>query len=301
MCEAPVPILMLTGYLGAGKTTLLNHLLQLSGIRARKVALIINEFGPLGIDGRLVAPGDYTKFELNRGSVFCICIKTDFIRTLDTIARDVRPDVVIVEATGVADPCDLGQMIDTPHLRESFLIGSTLCVVDAAGFTQVAAFLRTAPRQVMWADGLVINKSDLVPPSDMAALQGMLSELNPTAPQIAVSHGRIPEAFLAGLTHRVRTGPIPEAPLADLTTASFQTGAPVDETRFRDTIAALGGGLLRLKGTVRFRDRTRFVEVINGRFSEKDPPAALPQTAFTAIGWKVGKEALSAAFARCWE
>ena len=296
----PIPVLLLTGYLGAGKTTLLNHLLQSPGLRGRKLALIINEFGPLGIDGKLVAPGDYTKFELNKGSLFCICIKTDLIKTLDTIAREVKPDLVLVEATGVADPCDLGQILDSPHLKESFHIGANICLVDAAGFTQVAAFLRTAKRQVMWADGLVINKIDMVPPSDVAALQGILRELNPDAPQVTVTHGRIPESFPGSLTHQVRLEPIPEVPLADLASASFQPGPPVDETAFRDTVAGLGGRLLRLKGTVRFKEHARFVEVINGRVSEKDPPEGLSATAFTAIGWKISRDELVAAFSHCW-
>jgi G3E family GTPase len=295
-----IPVLVLTGYLGAGKTTLLNHLLSLPGIRAKKIALIINEFGPLGIDGKLVAPGDYAKFELNKGSLFCICIKTDFIRTLETIANEVKPDLVIVEATGVADPCDLSQLVDSPHLREVFQIGANVCLADAVGFTQVAAFLRTAKRQVMWADGLVINKSDLVPATDLSALAGILKELNPEAPQITVSFGKISETFLQGLTHRVRLAPIPEAPAAELASASLQTEKPVDEKRFFETIASLKGSLLRLKGTVCFPNRTRFVEVVNGRVTEKDPPAGLPRTAFTVIGWKIPKDDLVSAFSQCW-
>jgi len=295
-----IPIVLLTGYLGAGKTTLLNHLLRLPGIRSRKVALIINEFGPLGIDGKLVAPGDYTKFELNKGSLFCICIKTDFIRTLETIAREVKPDLVIVEATGVADPCDLGQLVDSPHLKDVFRIDANICLADATGFTQVAAFLRTAKRQVMWADGLVINKCDLVPVADVETLKGILRELNPDAPQLTVSHGRIPESFLAQLTHRVRLAPIPEAPLAELASASLQTECPVNEAAFFAAIASLGGGLLRLKGMVCFSDRSSFVEVVNGRVTEKEPPAGLSGTAFTVIGWKVPKDELVAAFSRCW-
>jgi G3E family GTPase len=296
----PIPVLMLTGYLGAGKTTLLNHLLALPGIRDRRLALIINEFGPLGIDGKLVAPGRYAKFELNKGSVFCICIKTDFIRTLETIARDVGPELVIVEATGVADPCDLSQLMDTPLLAERFRVGANVCLVDAAGFTAVAAFLRTAPRQVQWADGLVINKSDLVTPHDIDVLQGVLRSLNPAAPHVVVSQGRVPEAFLDSLQHRERRGTVAVEPLEGLVSASFQTEALVDEQRFFAAIAALGGGLLRLKGTVCFRERTRFVEVVNGRVTEKEPPAALPRTAFTAIGWQCSREHLQATFGSCW-
>ena len=298
--KIPVPVLLLTGYLGAGKTTLLNHLLGLPGIKARKIALIINEFGPLGIDSKLVTPGDYTKFELNKGSVFCICIKTDFIKTLETIAAEVDHDLVIIEATGVADPCDLGQIIDSPHLRESFRIWANICLVDAAGFTQVAAFLRTAPRQVMWADGLVINKADLAPASDLGSLRGILHGLNPSAPQIAVQYGRIPVDFLNGLTHQVRLAPVPETPLAGLVSASLQTDKVVDEPGFFNTIASLNGGLLRLKGTVVFKNRTRFVDVVNGRVTEREPPSGLSKTAFTVIGWKLDKAELAAAFEKCW-
>jgi G3E family GTPase len=300
MSKEKIPVLMLTGYLGAGKTTLLNHLLALPGLRDRRLALIINEFGPLGIDGKLVTPGRYAKFELNKGSVFCICIKTDFIRTLETIARDVAPERVIVEATGVADPCDLRQLMDTPLLAERFQVGANVCLVDAAGFTAVAAFLRTATRQVQWADGLVINKSDLVAPSDIPVLEGVLASLNPSAPRVVVSHGRIPDGFIEGLAPRERPGEAAVAPVEGLVSASFQTEATVDEQRFFETIAGLGGGLLRLKGTVCFRDRTRFVEVVNGRVTERDPPPALPRTAFTAIGWQCTREALQAAFTRCW-
>jgi G3E family GTPase len=299
--KTPIPVLLLTGDLGAGKTTLLNHLLQLPGIRARKIALIINEFGPLGIDGKLVAPGNYARFELNKGSVFCICIKTDFIRTLETIAREVVPDLVIIEATGVADPCDLSQIIDSPNLRDAFRIGANVCLVDACGFTAVAAFLRTAPRQVMWADGLVINKSDLVPSSDLDSLGRILQELNPGAPRTVVSHGRIPEEFLDGLTHQVRLAPVPETPLEGLVSVSLQTDGVVNEADFLAAIASLNGSLLRLKGTVCFKNRTRFVEVIHGRVSEKDPPAGLPKTAFTAIGWQIDKAALHSAFHSCFQ
>ncbi|MCE5273144.1 GTP-binding protein, partial [bacterium] len=74
-----IPIILLTGYLGAGKTTLLNHLLSRPEIRERNVALIINEFGELGVDGRLVEAGTRPVYELNKGSLFCVCIKTDFL------------------------------------------------------------------------------------------------------------------------------------------------------------------------------------------------------------------------------
>lgn len=297
---APIPVLMLTGYLGAGKTTLLNHVLGLPAIRGRRTALIINEFGPLGVDGKLVEPGAHRLFELNRGSVFCICIKTDFLKTLDTIAREVKPDLVIVEATGVADPCDLDQLLSEPPLMAVFKPWANVCLVDAPSFTQVAAFLRTAVRQVQWADGLVINKTDLVTTGDLAVLNGVLNGLNKSAGSVEVTFGKIPEGFLNGLRHIHRAGDPFVQPPEGLVAVSFDGGQRVDIRRFMEVLSRLEGRLLRLKGNIGLSDGSPvFVEVVNGRFSQKPPVTGLTTTAFTAIGWRISREELRAAFGAC--
>ena len=115
-----IPLLLLTGYLGAGKTTLLNHLLARPSIRGKNVSLIINEFGELGVDGRLVDSGARPLYELNKGSLFCVCIRTDFLDVLETIVNGGKPDLVLVEATGVAEPRDIESMLDEPHLAGKF-------------------------------------------------------------------------------------------------------------------------------------------------------------------------------------
>ncbi len=296
----PIPLLILTGYLGAGKTSLLNHLLGLPSIRRRNPALIINEFGSIGIDGQKVVPGAWTTFEINRGSIFCICIKTDFVRTLTTIADDLRPGLVIVEATGVADPCDIEQFLEVPTLAGRFRVEASVCVIDAAGFTRIAAFLQAARRQVLWSDGLVINKTDLVPPADLDVLGKVLAGLNPRAPQIAVTRGRVTDEFLQSLRHERRPAAAVERPPDNLVSVSLQTDRVAERAAFMDAIRALGERLLRLKGTVQFPDGRVFVEVVNGRVTEADPPAGLTATTFTVIGWQVSREALGAAFRRTW-
>ena len=80
-----IDVYILTGYLGAGKTTTLNRLIGAERFAGKKLALIINEFGKMGVDGQLLLPGDYTKYEINKGSIFCICTKTDFLKALDSI------------------------------------------------------------------------------------------------------------------------------------------------------------------------------------------------------------------------
>jgi G3E family GTPase len=296
----PIPLVILTGYLGAGKTSLLNHLLALPSLRGRKLALIINEFGTLGIDGLKVDSGAHAKFELNRGSLFCICIKTDFVKTLTTIAEEVRPDLVLVEATGVADPCDIEQFLEVPTLAGRFRVQSSVCVVDAEGFTRVAAFMQAARRQVLWSDGLAINKTDLVTPSDVGILRQVLAGLNPRAPQVEVTYGRIPEQFLLSLVHERRPGAAAERPPDGLVSVSLQTDRVVDRAAFMGAIGVLGDNLLRLKGAVRFPNGRAFVEVVNGRVTEQRPPAGSEATAFVAIGWQVSRDTLGATFRRTW-
>lgn len=296
----PIPLLILTGYLGAGKTSTLNHLLGLPSIRRRNPTLIINEFGTIGIDGQKVASGAWTKFEINRGSIFCICIKTDFVKTLTTIAEDLKPGLVIIEATGVADPCDIEQFLEVPTLAGRFRVEASVCVVDAAGFTRIAAFLQAARRQVLWSDGLAINKTDLVTATDLVVLHKVLASLNPRVPQVEVTHGCIPDEFLRSLTHERRPAVAVDRPPDELVSVSLQTDRAANRDAFMDAIRGLGERLLRLKGTVQFPEGRVFVEVVNGRVTETAPPAGLAATTFTAIGWQLSREDLSAAFRSTW-
>ena len=99
--QQKIPTIILTGFLGAGKTTLLNRLIDY--YQSTRTVLLINEFGQVGIDGQLLAAGNYQKIELNKGSLFCICVRTDFIDEVERIATEMRPELLIIEATGLAD------------------------------------------------------------------------------------------------------------------------------------------------------------------------------------------------------
>ncbi|OQX85612.1 hypothetical protein B6D60_07540 [candidate division KSB1 bacterium 4484_87] len=294
----PIPILLLTGYLGAGKTTLLNHLLNLPSIRSKKIALIINEFGSLGVDGSLIQPGDFDKFELNKGSLFCICIKTDFIKTLDTIANEVKPDLVIIEATGVAETSDLEEFIDSPNLQEQFEISANVGLVDAENFVKILPFMRAARSQVEWADGIVINKIDKVEPFAVDELEKVLRDLNPHAPIVRVSFGQIPDDFLGTLTHQRKRGAMATMPPGNIYALSFQTDEKIDAESFRELLSELGTKILRLKGTVAFEKGRRFVEVVHGQYSEKSIEENTSSTpkGLTVIGWQMGRNEMQEKF-----
>jgi G3E family GTPase len=289
----PIPIVLVTGYLGAGKTTFINHLLSLPEVAENKLALVINEFGALGVDGKLVRPGGYAKFEINHGSLFCICTLADLVKALDTIARATRPDRVLVEVTGIAETRDFEGLLSEPRLFGQFKLQANVCVVDALDFTKVAGFLTAASRQVEWADGIILNKADLVDESDLGKLGAVLRTMNADAPQVAARHGAVPFSFLKNLTHKRRSGDMATRPPPQIVAVSFQTDRVIDRARFQNLLRSLGTRILRLKGNIEFGEGPRFVEVVYDKFSEKPACEALgPNTAFTAIASQISTDEL---------
>ena len=302
--RASIPMILITGGLGAGKTTFLNHLLQQTNLRDRNVCLIINEFGQLGVDGRLVEAGDHPMYEINRGSLFCICIKTDFIKTLSEIADDVRPELLVVEATGMAEPRDIQDFVDEPSLAERFHIQANVCLVDAPNFIRLAPMLRAVRQQAMWADALLLNKTDLVREAELTQLGAVLEGMNPEAPQLPTTFGRIPVGFLESLEHRVHRGDPLSEPPDPVFALSFRHDKPVDRTRFQHVISELKEELLRLKGQIDFGDGSEYVEVTGGHLTISGDVAialhAESSTAFVAIGWRAPKQEFQAAIESIW-
>lgn len=296
-----IPVYILTGYLGAGKTTALNALLRSPLFATRRLALIINEFGKMGVDGKLLAPGSYSKYEINKGSLFCICTQADVLNALREIASGGRTDALLIEATGIAETRDIEGFVLEEHFEGRFEIKANICLVDAVNYTKAAAFLRTVNAQVTQADALVINKADLVPPSDIEKLRPILTSTNPHAPITVVSNGNIDPAFIERLHHHPLAGDLTQAPPSDIIAASFQTDSPADRKVFMNTIASLGDRLLRLKGNVNFADGPAFIETVFDRVVEKPLCNDLGSpTAFTAIAWKVPKEELATVFEKTW-
>jgi len=175
-----IPVTVLTGYLGAGKTTLLNRVL--SENHGKKFAVIVNEFGEIGIDNDLVVGADEEVFEMNNGCI-CCTVRGDLIRIIGgLLKRKGSFDAILVETTGLADPAPVAQTFFADEdVKKRTKLDSVLTVVDAKHVLQRLQDAPEAADQIAFADVLLLNKTDAVSKDELAAVERKLRAINPFA------------------------------------------------------------------------------------------------------------------------
>ncbi|HEV2626994.1 MAG TPA: GTP-binding protein [Xanthobacteraceae bacterium] len=186
-----IPVTVLTGYLGAGKTTLLNRIL--SEPHGKKFAVIVNEFGEIGIDNELVVNADEEVFEMNNGCI-CCTVRGDLVRILDGLMRRKgKFDAIIVETTGLADPAPVAQtfFIDENVGRRTKL-DAVVTVADAKWLNERLKDAPEAKNQIAFADVILINKTDLVSPEELSEVEARIRGINPYAKVHKAEHAKVP-------------------------------------------------------------------------------------------------------------
>ena len=179
--QSPIPVTVLTGYLGAGKTTLLNRILTED--HGKRYAVIVNEFGEIGIDNDLVVDSDEEVFEMNNGCI-CCTVRGDLIRILNGLMRRKGGfDAIVIETTGLADPGPVAQTFFVDDdVKAKTRLDSITTVVDAKHILLRLADSKEAREQIAFADQIVLNKTDLVTEAELAEVERRLRRLNPLAP-----------------------------------------------------------------------------------------------------------------------
>ena len=244
-----VPILLVTGFLGAGKTTVVNHLLAHAG--GRRIAAVVNDFGAINIDAALIAGAADGVVNLANGCI-CCSLEGDLLRTLAALLRrHPRPEAIIIETSGVADPADIVRNLMDPVVWREAPLDVVLCVVDGAAPAESIGdpLLRA---QLRAADVVALTKLDLTDPAETGRLRASVAAAaRPRAVVVDAPHGDVPMNLLFPETP---TNPAPRTvgrsrPKADrFESFSWTSEQPISLPRFQRAIGMLAPKLARAKG-----------------------------------------------------
>jgi G3E family GTPase len=260
MTTKRIPLTIIGGYLGAGKTTLVNHILR-HNARLR-LAIVVNDFGSINIDAELIDNQDGDTINLANGCI-CCTLGSSLVMTLQQlIDREDAPEHILVEASGVADPFNLGQFGYTKGLqRNGVIVLADAETVRAKARDKYVG--QTIKRQLQGADLILLNKVDLVSPQSLRDVQAWLKELVPGARVVEASYGVVPLSFLLGeiraaspASHPRSPGATPDEhhPEQEYDTWSYTGTEPLDGEAFRALVPMLPEGVIRAKGVLCLRE-----------------------------------------------
>ncbi|MCD6323302.1 MAG: GTP-binding protein [Clostridiales bacterium] len=297
-----LPVLLITGFLGAGKTTFLNELLIYLNEQKKSVALLINEFGKTNIDKKLVGPEADTIYEVNQGSIFCVCTRDQFIKALDSIATHSPAfDVAVIESTGIANTRDIGVYLDTPPLNELLDIKQNFCLIDAANFHKVYTTLPAVKTQVEEASLCIVNKIDLVENDYMPKLKEKINRLNSTAPIIETEFGKVEFSKHLNLNgHWDTKWTLDVAPLENISSITFSSTGTFSKEKVHNLLNRHRDSLLRVKGFLNTADGFVYVEWVGDSFfSKPSKEETLSVSQLVLIGYNLDEENIKIGFTNC--
>ena len=296
-----IPFYLITGFLGSGKTTFLKQLLtqQPEGL---KIAVVQNEFAPNGIDGvELKNNSDQVKIvEINNGSVFCACLMGNFIATLKKIVDEHKPDLLFLEASGLADPGTIAEIINEEALAQKIYLAGSVCLVDAFNFQKALMKMPRVIQQIRIADWLLLNKIDLVTVSELMEVVKRLKSLNPFANLFQTTFAKVDDFFNAesiqkdkGVLFSTEDAGRPN----NIQSVVIRTAKRLPENELENFMKNISQITIRAKGFVNLEEgNTILFQSVFGKYSYSIYENYSANTEFTAIGEQISVRQIKTIF-----
>ncbi|WP_111706419.1 CobW family GTP-binding protein [Lutibacter citreus] len=249
-------LILISGFLGSGKTTLLKNLLSLH--KGKRIAVIQNEFAPSGVDGKelKLSKDNFKLVEINNGSVFCVCLLSNFIETISTLIEQYNPEIIYLEASGISDPISICELLNKEEISSKVRYAGAWCVVDALNFNKSALFVQRAKHQVRVADKIILNKIDLVDDNQIKKVVEKIQEINPFAEIEKQQFCNIKTVEL-NKVNEIPTLTTEDTRPEEIKTAVYRTTDIISEENLKAFLKELSNISIRAKG---------FVRVANNKF-----------------------------------
>jgi G3E family GTPase len=298
------PIYLITGYLGSGKTTFIRQIIE-TYTGEKKIAVIQNEFAPANVDGIDLKRQTNKYFELleiNNGSVFCVCLLSGFVNSLKAFVNEHKPGFILMEASGLSDPVSIGQIFGSPELQDEVFLAGVICIVDAANFIKMNSMMHQIGHQLMIADEILINKTDLY--HDLEEIKTAINKINPLARKHFTIQSNTPYNsifqttfntdqktqkryfFLQGDSNR-----------PDIQSVVLRTSKPMKSKNLQSFLKTISENCYRLKGTIILDNGKVFsVQLVAADYKFEEIVPSSKQTELIAIGKEISPRYLKTAY-----
>jgi G3E family GTPase len=278
------PITLITGPLGSGKTTLLRHILA---THAAKIAIVMNEFGEIAIDTKVIEGKNVRITELGGGCV-CCSLLGEFEAAVTEIIGKIAPEIIVVETTGLAEPEAL--VFNIQEALPQCRLDGVISVIDADMFLRFPELGHTTRLQIEGADILLLNKIDLVDGQQIEPIETKLRGINPTAIIVRTERCRIDPELLFGISQsrEKKIAPPQHEHQPEFESFTFSSANVFSRDCFERFADALPGNVIRAKGFVRFSDGAQLFNFVAGRWELE--PFNTDRTELVFIGKNVAQE-----------
>lgn len=249
-----IPFHIISGFLGSGKTTFLKRIIDKYSAET-KIGIIQNEFAPANIDGaELKKSGkDFNLLEINNGSVFCVCLLGNFVRSLEKFIDEYRPDMLIIEASGLSDTTSISEVVSSGSLAEKIYMASNWCIVDAQNFTKVGLMKQRVSHQIRMADVVVINKTDLIV-NGIEAIRAEIKKSNPFAEIKETIFCNIDFKLGNSAINKFYFGELKTMPRPDINSMVIKTGRKISRNSLELFLNEWAPKAYRIKGFINLNE-----------------------------------------------